>query len=328
MNNVKIKSLGIYHPENKVTNEYYLDHFKKQGKDISRLLEAFGREERYIVNNSDDNAIMMAIKASENALNKAGLKGSDIDVILYSSLIPEYTMPPQSLIIHNAINGKKEALVMDTNVNCVGMVVAVDTATRYLQNHKEFKRALIVGSDNMSAHLKDSDEMTYPQFGDLACAVILEKTEEDRGFIGSTYITDSSNWDIVRYPASGNSKSYHSAIDDIKVHWTPFDGGFIIEHAKNGVDKLLLENNLKISDISSFFVSQYAVSIGQGCAEAFDVDPSKVPYVGNKYGYTGTTSPFLAMYDSIENGKVKDGDYIVFWSVGTNWTTCAMIFKY
>lgn len=327
--NVKIKSIGIYHPENKVTNEYYIDHFDNQGKDIRRLLEAYGRDERYIVDNDEDNTVTMGIKASLEALEKANLKGDDIDIILFSCLIPEYTMPPQAIIVHNAIKGKKEALIMDTNIGCVGMIGAMDTAVRYLKTHKNFKRALIIGSDCMSAHCREDDELTYPQFGDLGCAVIIEKTDEDSDFYGSKYVTDSSNWNLVKYPASGNKENYqYDNVYDRKIDWQPFDGNISVEQGANSMKELLSEIDIKVSDVNAFCVSQFAAGIGQNFTSYLGVEKSKAPYVGNKYGYTGTSSPFLALYESIKSGRVKRGDYVGLWSVGVNWTTCALVFKY
>ena len=329
MENIRIKSVAIYHPENKVNNEFYLNHFDNQGKDIRRLLEGYGRNERYIVDNDFDNTATMGAKASLRALKEANLRGEDIDIILFSSSMPEFTAPTQALFVHSVIKGKAEAMVMDTNVNCVGMIASVDTAVRYLQTNDEYKRALIIGSDYMSVHCKDNDELTYPQFGDLACAVILEKTTEDSAFLGSKYLTNSDEWGIVRYPNCGTSKAY----DDIhenekKLFWTPFDGSFICNHAKDSIDFLLHKNNLKMEDIKLFCVSQFAKGIGLGCIEAFGVDDSKVPYIGDRYGYTGTSSPFLVLHEMIKEGKINRGDYVAFWSVGTNWTTSAVLIKY
>ena len=50
----------------------------------------------------------MGIKAAKKALKSASLEGKDIDMVLFSSQLPEYTMPSQVLIVHNAINGKKK----------------------------------------------------------------------------------------------------------------------------------------------------------------------------------------------------------------------------
>jgi len=46
MTNIKIKSVEVYHPEKVVHNEYYLEHFKKQDKDISNFLKIMGREKK------------------------------------------------------------------------------------------------------------------------------------------------------------------------------------------------------------------------------------------------------------------------------------------
>lgn len=328
MKNVKIKSLATYHPEKKVTNDYYINHFKKQGKDIERLLEAFGRNERYIAD-KDESTVTMGINAALKALDEANLTGEDIDIILFSSSVPEFTAPTQALIVHNAIKGKSNTLVMDTNVNCVGMIATMDMAYRYLDSNPLFKRVLIVGAENMSAHAKDTDEMTYAQFGDFACAIILEKTEEDSYLLGTRYVTNSDKCNIIQYPHCGISNSYHTnTIDERKLNWIPFDGSFIVPIVKEAFDELLNESNLSMKDISLFGVTQYAKSISDSCVEIFGVEPHKVPYVGDKYGYTGTTSPLAALLEGINKGIVKRGDYVALWSVGTNWTTCSMILKY
>lgn len=328
MGNVKIKSLEIYHPEKKVTNDYYLEHFAKQGKDISRLLEGFGRKERYIAAEGES-TVTMGTEAAKKALEEANLTGKDIDIILFSSSVPEYTAPTQALIIHNAIKGKSEALVMDTNVNCVGMVATMDMAIRYLETNNSFKRALIVGAENMSAHTKTSDEMTYAQFGDMACAVILEKTEDDSYLVGTKYVTNSDECSIIQYPHCGTSNSYGvKTCDERKLNWIPFDGSFIVNVVKGAFDDLLSSNNLSMSDISVFGVTQYAKGIGEGCIQSFGVEPERIPYVGDKYGYTGTTSPLLALHSAVKENKVNRGDYVALWSVGTNWTTCSMVLKY
>ena len=171
MTNIKIREVEVYHPENQVRNQYYLDHFNRQGKDIDRLLKAFGKDKRYIINNADENTLTMGIEASKKVLDKAGLKGEDIDLIIFTSQFPEYTIPPQSLMVHEAIKGKAETFCTYSNTDCVGMIVAFDYASRYLKGSDNMKRALIIGADYMSVHCREEDEYTYPLFGDSACAI-------------------------------------------------------------------------------------------------------------------------------------------------------------
>ncbi|AOR22784.1 ketoacyl-ACP synthase III [Clostridium taeniosporum] len=327
--NVKIKVIETEYPDNIVKNEFYINHFKEQGKDINRLLEAFGRNERRIVNNNNDTTLSMGIKASLKALESANLTGDDIDLIIFSSQFPEYMCPTQALIVHNAIKGKSDAIVMDLNVNCLGMLVTLDTAARQLlQNHK-LKRALIIGADYASIHMKRSDEFTYPMFGDAGCAMILEKTDEECGFIDSDYFTDSEKCSAVMYPACGSSSYYKdtTSYDDMKFGWSECNDD-VIHIAVNSIKKLLKDNNLKVSDVSAFCLSQFALPLANGCIDRLRLDSEKVIFIGDKFGYTGTSSPFMAFNEGVKSGKIKRGDYVVFWSIAATKTACSVLFKY
>ena len=89
MENVRILTVEIYHPENEVYNSFYLKHFKSQGKDIKGLLRAFGREKRYIIDDDNENTVTMGIKVANKVLKSAGLEGKDIDMVMFSSQFPE-----------------------------------------------------------------------------------------------------------------------------------------------------------------------------------------------------------------------------------------------
>ncbi|MBU3112634.1 3-oxoacyl-[acyl-carrier-protein] synthase III C-terminal domain-containing protein [Clostridium lacusfryxellense] len=329
MNNVKILKVEVYHPEKHVDNSFYIDHFKSQGKEISGLLNAFGREKRYIIDN-EENTITMGIEVANKVLKSAGLEGKDIDMVLFSSQFPEYTFPSQSLIIHNAINGKEDCMCMDTNTNCAGMLVTVENAIRSMMGNPHVKRALVIGSDYTSIHCRNDDELTYPNFADGAAAVILEKTDEDGGFIDSLCKSNGATWEAVKYPACGMSKVYKEglSIRDRKLDWTPFDGLFIIDNAVTSIHVLLNRNNLKIDEIENYCFSQYSKAFATLGSEKLGVDINKFIYIGDVYGYTGTSSPFIALYEGIKTGKIKRGDIVCLWSVAINWTICTMLIRY
>jgi len=327
--NIKIRGIRVQHPMHFVDNKYYIDLFNKQGKDISSLLNSLGKRERKIINNFSDDTVTLGIKAALKVLKTSGLSGKDIDMIVFSSQFPEYTCPTQALMVHHAIKGKFECLVMDVNVNCVGMVIALDNVTRYLKEKKHFKRALVIGSDYMTIHCKEDDEFTHPMFGDCACAMILEKTEEDCDIIGSIHYTNSDEYYKVKYPSCGMSFLYNNDIlpEGRKLDWTVFNSDHTLD-AKNSIETLLHRYNLKITDIKAFCFTQFGASILDKCAEALGAQREKFIYIGDEYGYTGTTSPFIAFYEGIKSGQIQRGDYVAIWSFGINWTSCGTIIKY
>ena len=284
-----------------------------------------GRNERYIIDNNYENSITMGIEASQRVLKRAGLEGKDIDMIVFSTQVPERTLPTNAMYVHQAIGAEKHTVVMDSNANCAGMTAAVEQASRYMLSNPRVKTALIVGSDANSLISNPEQEITYANFGDASSAVILEKTEEKTGFIDAIYEVDSSNKDNIVYPEKGFSQSMGS-----KEYLTflPFDGAMAIPVACQMIENLLERNNLKIDEIDSYCFSQFALSNIIKIQNHFTIPEKKIIYVGDKYGYTTTSSPFISLYEGIESGRIKRGDNILFWTIGAGHQMIAMLFKY
>ena len=324
-NGVKIVEVATYHPSNLVDNEFYIEHFKKQGRDISRLLNALGREKRYIIDN-DENSLTMAIEVSKRSLVKANLKGEDIDMILLSTQAPEYTLPTNVAFIHEAIGAKDHTIIFDMNATCAGMTLAVETASRYMMANKRVKRALVVGSDANSLISNPEQEITYANFADGAAAIILEKTEDGtNGFIDAVYQVDTSEKNSIVYPPKGFSKANGQKE---YIHFTPFDGSLAIPPAIKIIEDLLADNDLTIDDIDALCLSQAAPSNTARLQDYFNIPDEKIMIVGDKVGYTSTSSPFFCLNEGIETGRIKRGDTILFWTIGAGHEMVAMLFKY
>lgn len=330
MSNVRIQGIEIYYPQNKVDNQYYINYFSEKGKKIDRLLEAYGRKERYIVDDENENMITMAVKAGQKALESCNLTGDDIDLLVVSTQTPEYIWPTNSLIIFGKLNINPRAQVFDQNANCLGMLTAVANANAAMRGTPEFKRALIIGSDNFSMINNPESEYLYPIMGDSACAVILEKTDnENEGILATEFLSDgSAALTAARCPKNGFKKLFSDKDEKICNWWDPFDAGFVPEQVCKLNAELTKRTGIFVKDIDHFCYSQYAKSMSVGIAQSLDVDFDKFIYVGDKYGYTGTTSPFIAMYEGIKSGKIKRGDLISMWSVGIFWTTCGIYMRY
>jgi 3-oxoacyl-[acyl-carrier-protein] synthase-3 len=109
--------------------------------------------------------------------------------------------------------------------------------------------------------------------------------------------------------------------------WKPFECP-IIDDAVSNMKAVLKECNLTVNDISMFCFSQYVIKTINEYRRRLGIDESKSLYIGDKYGYTGTSSPFIVLYEALQNGSVKRGDYVMFWTVGAGSENISMIFKY
>ncbi|WP_143315936.1 ketoacyl-ACP synthase III [Clostridium sp. HBUAS56017] len=332
LHNSVIKGIAYYHPENQVGNDYFIEHFEKQGEDIRNYLAVTGSDLRYISDDVNETIVTMGINAVNKVLKKTNVKPSELNLIVFSTGTPEYLSPTNAMKIHNAISAGQKTAVYDVNANCVGMIVALDQVSRTMRDNPNIKYALIVGADQLNKYSRFNEPTVYSISGDAACAIVLENTQNtERGFIDSDFYTNSSNCDKILMPAKGLSSTIHDRklqVKDKLVTWIPFnfDGAFY--SAKISIEELLERNNLTKKDIKRYFISQFAKkSIEQVCNE-MDEDINKFTFISNEFGYTGTTSPFLALARSIENEDIKSGDNIIFWSVGAGTTCACVLFTY
>lgn len=328
MMNIAIKQVAIYHPENSISNDVYIKHFQEKGKAIERFLEVMGRESRYVITDEEENGFTMGVEAAKRALQKANFSGEDIDLIVFSTQVPETTFPTNALLLHDAIQAGKNTIVLDSNANCAGMTVAVEQASRYMQANPHVKTALIVGSDYNTLISNPEDEITYANYGDAAACVILEKTDKDCGFQDAIYFTDSVNREKIMYPAKGLSHTLRGTGDDKYIQWLPFDGNMAMPPTYEMLHILLERNQLTARDINAYCFSQFALVNIMKIKKQLQIADSQVIYIGDRFGYTGTSSPFIALHEGIETGRIKRGDYVVFWTIGSGYQLVAMLFKY
>lgn len=265
------------------------------------------------------------------ALDSARYTGQDMDLLVFSSCTPEYLAPTNALQIHKAIGGRPDTVVYDMNANCVGMIIAVEQVSRVLLSNKYYHRALIVGSEQMHKFSQQDDEVTLSNFGDAACAVILEKSENEQScFMDSAYFTDSSNVHNMVFPEAGMSHLYDQSISESKkrIFWPGGPGDASHKIAADLINQLLKRNFLESSEVEKYFLSQVSLKNLKRIARYLRVDMGKIAFIGDQYGYTGTSSPFLGLHHAIQEKSIHRGDHIVFWSIGTGLETCAMLWKF
>lgn len=323
----QIKGLAVYHPSSVKENDYYIEHFLKQGQDITHFLEdVLGRKSRYVIEDSKENSLTMAIIAAKEALEKADLTGKDMDMICLATNSAEYVVPPTAMFIHQAIGAGDEAICYDINVNCLGMTFAMDQAMRYMQTSKRVNRVLIVGSEYLTLTTDPTATLPYSCFGDSACAMILEKTEEASGLLDTRFYVNSMQVSKTAGPRCGFSHSLDAAKEEIYYKFEPADCE--IELVAEKIKNFLAEYQLKPSDINSFCFSQFAYANVAQLKNLLNLQEDQVPYVGDRYGYTGSNSPFVALYETLEKRDIKRGDYIFIWTIGAATQHIFTLLKY
>jgi 3-oxoacyl-[acyl-carrier-protein] synthase III len=323
-----IRDIEVYHGAKVQDNKMYIDHFKARGKDIEHFFrDVIGRDKRYLIDSEKENTLTMAVTAAKSVLNKSNLSGEDLDMIIFSSQLPEYIAPPSSIHIHQALGCKVNCICYDINVNCTGMSTALEHTAKYMSVSDNINRALIIGCDYLNMTADPESEYCYGLYGDAACAMIIEKTTEEIGLLDSLYSIYSGEHNNILFPGCGFSNLFK--VNDKKellLNWSPLIK-IEIEGAVHDIKTVLDRNNLTVNDIKMFCFSQYVYKNVEQLRSLLAIGEEKSLYVGGEYGYTGTTSPFIVLYKSLKEGLVKKGDYVMIWTVGAGTSNIAVLLK-
>lgn len=331
--NVHIAGVGSYHPKKLLDNNYYNNHFKKYNlsEHAMGLADKLGRETRTLAE-ENENSITMSSEAALRALNNANLTSLDIDAIISVSDTPEYLTPCCALILKNRLNAENVTNVFDMNNDCIGMITGMDVAARYLKTDKKYRRILVVGSILMSPFAREDDLVVYSCISDGAAAVVLEVKEEEyeRGIIDSRMFTDDSYYQNITFPACGlsNISDLNVTEYDRKMQWKPFDFSFLSDKWESLIRKLLEDNDYTPNDIEHYFLSQFSKADLYLTLDKLGVDKSKSTFIGNKYGYTGCTSPVMALDDRLKNKNFEKDDKLIFCSVAGGYSMAALLYKW
>ena len=320
----KITGVGHYLPEYVLTNAE-LETMVDTNDEWIR--SRTGISERRILKDPDKASSFMAEKAALEALEDAGVKAADIDVIIVATVTPDYFFPATAALVQKRI-GAEKAYGFDLSAACSGFLYALSNGAMMIESGRA-KKVLVIGSDKMSSIVDYTDRTTCILFGDAAGAVVLEETGED-GIIDFIQYTEGDEECSLYQPAGGSLNP--ATVDTVqsRLHFLRQDGRVVFRKATEGMADVSLEimekNNLTGEDVAWFVPHQANLRIIQATARRMDVSEDKVMINIDKYGNTTAATIPLCLYDWKD--KLKDGDNIILAAFGGGITWGAIYLKW
>src|SRR5205807_7043513 len=218
------------------------------------IMERTGIRERHIaekgVATSD-----LSVEAAKKVLSERGLKPTDLEAILVSTVTPDMFFPSTACLVQNKL-GAKGVWGFDLSAACSAFVYGLQTGAQFIASGAH-KRVLVIGADVMSSVIDYTDRATCVIFGDGAGAVILEPAEDDSvGLIDFIHEVDGSGGCFLYMPGGGSLNPATRETVDQRMHYVHQDGQqvfkFAVRRQTDACEKLLARNNLKGSDIDAF----------------------------------------------------------------------------
>jgi 3-oxoacyl-[acyl-carrier-protein] synthase III len=326
-----ITGWGKYVPERVLTN---LDLARMVDTNDEWIASRTGIHERHIATDGENN-VKMASEASLQALEVAGLKPSQIDLIVVATSTPEQFFPATACLVQDAI-GATKAGAFDLLAACSGFIFALNTAAQYIRSGS-VENVLVVGVETLSRIVDWSDRSTCILFGDGAGAFVLQASSESGGLLSGVMRSDGSGGDLLSFKL--NPRRFPGddleALSDIHPNIHPYlrmDGREVFRFATRVLGQVAQEAiqkaALTLNDISLVIPHQANQRIINAAMQYLNL-PSERCFVNvDRYGNTSTASIPIATCEALAADKVKPGDNIVFVGFGAGLTWGAAVVQW
>ena len=327
MYNSRISGLGMYVPENIVTND---DLSKIMETSNEWIIERTGIKERRHIKKGDGNTTaIMGVKAANIAMERAGIDKNDIDLILFATLSPDYYFPGSGVVLQDLL-GIPACPAMDIRNQCSGFIYALSTADQFIKTGM-YKNVLVVGSENHSGGLDMTSRGRGVSviFGDGAgAAVLTRETNKELGIMSSHIYSEGSYAEELSLIGPSTNRWVPEIIeanDPEDLSYYPYMNGQVV--FKNAVVRFsevinegLKKNNWLSTDIDMFVPHQANLRISQFIQKKFGLSDDQVYNNIMRYGNTTAASIPIALTEAWEEGKVKEGDKVVLAAFGSGFT--------
>jgi len=332
MRQSKIAGVGHYVPERVVTNQ---DLEKIMNTTNEWIIERTGIQERHYFTEGVDTTANMGTKAARRALEMAGLQPTDVDLIVFATLSPDYVFPGSGVLVQREL-GLKNIPALDVRNQCSGFIYALSVADQFIKTGM-YNHVLVIGSEIHSSGLDFSDRGRAVSviFGDGAGAAVLSPSETAGTGILSTHLHADGELaeELACLKPSSNNKERltKEMIDDGSVY--PYmNGQTVFKNAVVKFPEVILEalnhNNLVPSDIDMLIPHQANLRITSFIQQKMGLSPEKVYSNIQKYGNTTAASVPIALSEAVEQGKIKAGDLVCLAAFGSGFTWASALIRW
>ena len=319
-------STGAYLPEKVLKNS---DLEKMVDTSDEWITERTGIRERRIAD-KDQTASDLACEASKIAIERAGLKAEDIDLIIVATITGDMPFPSTACFLQHKL-GALNAAAFDINAACSGFLYALSIADNFIKSGSH-KKALVVGTEVLSKVTDWEDRATCVLFGDGAGAVIVEPTDEDRGVLSTHINSDGSMWELLYLPGGGSRNPSSCESVGQKLHYIKMKGNETFKVAVRTLEDLVIktleENSLDSSQLSLLIPHQANLRIIQATADRLKIPMGKVVVNLDRYGNTSAASIPIALDEAVAGGRLKSGDYVLLEAFGGGITWASALIKW
>jgi 3-oxoacyl-[acyl-carrier-protein] synthase-3 len=268
--------------------------------------------------------------AARQALERAGLKPEDLDIIICATTTPDQIMPSTGALIQAQL-GATNAAGMDVFAACSGFIYGI-TMVESMIKTGQIKYALVVGAEVLTKYVDYTDRGTCVIFGDGAGAAVLGPVNSGKGIL-ATKIKSDGRYEEQLYAPGGGTKlgTTHETIDN-RMHFFKMKGNELFKVAVRSMAdisaEMLQKAGLTVDDVDVVIPHQANQRITDAVASRLGVPEEKVYSNIAEHGNTSSASIPIALDECIQSGRVKEGSTVLLTAFGGGVTWGATVIQF
>jgi 3-oxoacyl-[acyl-carrier-protein] synthase-3 len=266
----------------------------------------------------DEYTSQFGTAAAKQAIERAGLKPEDIELIVCATTTPDQIMPSTGALIQAQL-GATNAAGMDVFAACSGFLFGL-TMVESMIRTEQIKYALVIGAEVLTKYVDYTDRSTCVIFGDGAGAAVLGPVNSGRGIL-ATKIKSDGRYEEQLYAPGGGTKlgTTHKTIDD-RLHFFKMKGNELFKVAVRSMAdisaEMLEKAGYTAEDVDLVIPHQANQRITDAVASRLGVPEEKVYSNIAEHGNTSSASIPIAIDECIESGKIKPGSLVLLTAFG------------
>lgn len=333
MRNARIVGVGHCLPPKVVTNRDLTAYMDTSDEWIR---ERTGIEERRYSEGNVGSGDMGALAARE-ALENAGLKAGDMECVIFATLSPDIDFPATACVLQDRL-GISGMPAFDVRNQCSGFLYGLAIANVFIKTGR-YDRVLLVGGE---VHSTGIDLSTRGRdvaviFGDAAAAVVLVPEEDPgRGILSTHLHAEGKYADRLWIECPGSRQRPRLTEEMVEGAdgriFPKMNGRYVFKHAVNRFTEVINEaleaNGYSIRDLSLLIPHQANLRISQMVALGFELPEEKLFNNIQRYGNTTAASIPLALYEALEQERLRPGDLLCLAAFGAGFTWASALIRW
>ncbi len=323
-----IKGIGMSVPSRVLTN---FDLEKMVDTSDEWITERTGIKERRILE-KDESITEYALKASQEAIERAGISPEDLNLIISATVTPNFLIPAMSVELQRDLKAIN-AGAFDLSATCSGFLYALSVANAFVKSNPDWN-VLVVGAEALSRKTNWKDRSICVLLGDGAGAVVVgaSKVPDKRGIIDFILGADGTGWEFLTLRGGGSCVPPFDPSLPEDEYYIKMKGREVFKFATKTMEKICVEllkrNGFTSEDLSLLVPHQANLRIIEYLRTRLELPQEKVYVNIQKYGNTSAASIPLALYEAEREGRLKEGDLVLLVAFGGGFTYAGILLRW